>query len=156
MKPIKMPDNWHNQFVGIRIRTGHQFRVSKRGLTDAIVQVANYIIDMNSGTVLKNRYGITSVVDDVVRCAAKEWPIVHDQEFGNSILRSLSVLMAVGVTHHNNTRSNSLWASMHGVPADRQVVNVVSGTLRGRDTYGMDTSPSDRTATVLSQADGIS
>ena len=149
MKPIEMPDNWHNQFVGIRIHTGHQFRISKSGLTDSIVQVANYIIDMNSGTVIKNRYGIASAVDDVGRCEAKEWPVVHDQGFGNNILHSLAVLDAVAVPRRNTTRSNSLWGSMYGVTTD-------TGTLRGRDTYGMDTSPSDRTAAVLSQADGIS
>ena len=71
MEPVKMPESWHNQFVGLQIHTGHKFRVSKTALTDSIMQVANYVIDIEDGIVLKNRYGPTGRSDGGQRRNAK-------------------------------------------------------------------------------------
>ena len=49
MEPIEMPDSWHNQFVGLKIPSGHCFRMSKTALTDSIMCVANYAIDIGDG-----------------------------------------------------------------------------------------------------------
>ena len=91
-----MPENWHNQFVGLKIHSGHCFRVSKTALTDSIMCVANYAIDIDDGIVLKDRYGATGRFDEAKRVIAKTWPIVHRRRFGAGIVLALERAGALG------------------------------------------------------------
>ena len=96
MEAIEMPENWHNQFVGLKIPSGHSFRISKDALTDSIMQVAKYAIDIDGGIVLKHRYGHTGQADEVSRVSAKKWPILHERRFGAGIMGALERLGALG------------------------------------------------------------
>ena len=82
MEPIEMPKNWLAQFVGVTVYTEHKFRVSKAAITDNIVQLATYIIDMGDGTLVKSRDGLVGSVDNDGWECAKTWPILHDHLFG--------------------------------------------------------------------------
>ncbi len=109
MEPIEMPDSWHSQFVGIKLYTGYCFRISKTALTDNILQVATYAIDMDDGVVLKHRYGATGHSDEPYREGAKNWPVLHKRRFGGGIVAALERAGAFGSLEASEETPDPEW-----------------------------------------------
>ena len=126
MEPIEMPESWHNQFVGLKIPSGHSFRISKDALTDSIMQVAKYAIDIDGGIVLKHRYGHTGQADEVSRVNAKKWPILHERRFSAGIMRALERLGALGYTPCEPVMVERAWEPE--MPSSIQYINRTYGT----------------------------
>ena len=122
MKPIVMPALWHNQFVGLKITSGHRFRISKTALTDSIMAVANFAIDIADGIVIKNRYGTTGQSDEFHQEEAKRWPILHERRFGAGVVHALERSGALGPTPQEDRAAMSAYNHVYGIPAVRTAV----------------------------------
>ena len=88
MEPVKMPDNWYDEFTGVRI-AGRNFKVANQSLTNDITMIASFIIELASGLVTKDRTGRYGEINLGMRGLAKDWPILHDNEYGRNTYRRL-------------------------------------------------------------------
>lgn len=111
MEPIEMPEEWHSQFVGVKIHTGHRFRISKAALTNSIMQFANYAIDIGDGIILKHRWGYAGESSEMQRREAKMWPILHTRSFGGAIMRELERAGVIEGTRYESVTEEREWES---------------------------------------------
>lgn len=86
-KLSKCKDNYHGEYLGVINHDDERFlvrkainRSSELGVLEAnlpVIQMADFVIDLKDGMIIKNRYGGNKYNDLELAIEAREWKIKH-------------------------------------------------------------------------------